>query len=94
MGTYIKYMIPGIVLLVFFAAIIPCFWFLVLWFNRKRLDDPIVAAKYGFLYSSYSRKLPFWETTEMARKFLIALIPVSRGLKWKAAVAFAARGGW
>ncbi len=42
-------------------------------------QEPLVAAKYGFLYSSYSRRLPYWETTEMIRKFLVALLPVSQG---------------
>ena len=79
MGTYVKYLVPGIILLVFFAAVIPLFWFFILWVNRHRLEDPVVAAKYGFLYSAYSRRLPFWETTEMARKFIIALIPVRCG---------------
>jgi hypothetical protein len=36
-----------------------------------------VQAKYGFLYASYSERLPYWETTEMIRKFAIAFIPVS-----------------
>ena len=35
-----------------------------------------MAAKYGFLYSAYNDRLPYWETTEMLRKFTIALIPV------------------
>lgn len=39
-------------------------------------QDPLVLAKYGFLYSSYSPRLPYWETTEMLRKFAIAFIPV------------------
>lgn len=80
-GTYVKYLVPGTILLVIFAAIIPLFWFFILWVNRRRLDDPVVAAKFGFLYSAYSRRLPFWETTEMVRKFLIALIPVRRAAR-------------
>lgn len=42
-------------------------------------QDPLVLAKYGFLYSSYSPRLPYWETTEMLRKFAIAFIPVRGG---------------
>lgn len=34
-------------------------------------------AKYGFLYASYAPHLPYWETTEMLRKFAIAFMPVS-----------------
>ena len=33
--------------------------------------------KYGFLYDNYVRRHPYWETTEMLRKFAIAFIPVS-----------------
>ena len=33
-------------------------------------------AKYAFLYSNYSPRHPYWETTEMLRKFAIAFIPV------------------
>jgi hypothetical protein len=40
------------------------------------LQDPVIQAKLGFLYESYSRRHPYWETTEMLRKFAIAFIPV------------------
>ena len=40
------------------------------------VQDPAVLAKYGFLYSGYSARHPYWETTEMLRKFAIAFIPV------------------
>ena len=143
-GVYLRYMIPGILLLIIFALVIPGFWFLTVYLNRHRLDvraaapgwlacwlalrpraipapaawapprrpnripprthtsplfgaalkdshnrthhpflhpfavqDPLVQAKYGFLYASYSERLPYWETTEMIRKFAIAFIPVS-----------------
>ena len=46
------------------------------------LQGPLVQAKYGFLYASYSERLPYWETTEMVRKFAIAFIPVS-GAQWR-----------
>lgn len=36
-----------------------------------------MATKYSFLYSNYSPRHPYWETTEMLRKFAIAFIPVS-----------------
>lgn len=32
--------------------------------------------KYGFLYSNYTTSHPYWETTEMLRKFIFAFIPV------------------
>ena len=40
------------------------------------MEDPTVAKKYGFLYGSYSRKLPWWETAEVLRKFSFAFIGV------------------
>ena len=45
------------------------------------LQDAVVQAKYGFLYSSYSCRFPYWETTEMLRKFAIAFMPVRRRRK-------------
>lgn len=44
----------------------------------ERLQDDDVHTKYGFLYDNYDRRFPYWETTEMLRKFAIAFIPVSR----------------
>ena len=73
---YLRYMIPGAIMLFTFAVVIPGLWFYVIWKNRQNLDDPVVAQKYGFLYGSYSRKLPFWETAEVLRKFTFAFIPV------------------
>lgn len=39
-------------------------------------QDPTVQTKYGFLYSNYTTAHPYWETTEMLRKFIFAFIPV------------------
>ena len=87
-GLYARYLVPGILLLITFALVIPLFYFLVLWRNRKSLQDPVVAAKYGFLYTGYSERTPYWETTEMVRKVLIALIPVSASRALSAAAAW------
>ena len=43
---------------------------------RAPKQDPVVQAKFGFLYDSYKHRFFYWETMEMLRKFLIALIPV------------------
>ena len=75
-SLYIRYMVPGALMLIVFAIFIPFTWFWVTWKNRKNLDDPLVAKKYGFLYGSYSRRLPFWETVETVRKFAFAFVPV------------------
>ena len=42
----------------------------------NRVQDPTVQVKYGFLYSNYTTSHPYWETTEMLRKFIFAFIPV------------------
>lgn len=142
MPTYVKYMVPGALLLAVYALLIPGFWVLAVYMNRHSLEvnraagwraprpgargeraaraacqagvpgggwarplrrtraalpprarrssrrpprggaavpqDPAVLAKYGFLYTNYSPRLPYWETTEMLRKFAIAFVPVSR----------------
>ncbi|KAL4548349.1 hypothetical protein Ndes2526B_g00925 [Nannochloris sp. 'desiccata'] len=75
-AIYIRYMVPGAIMLIAFAIGIPALWFYVTWKNRHQLDDPVVAKKYGFLYGSYKRTIPFWETVETLRKFSLAFIPV------------------
>lgn len=75
-GTYKGYLVPGVIMLIVFAVVIPASWFYVIWKNRRNLDDPMVARKYGFLYGSYARNLPWWETAETLRKFSFAFIPV------------------
>jgi hypothetical protein len=75
-AIYIRYMVPGAIMLLLFAIGIPALWFYVTWKNRHQLDDPLIAKKYGFLYGSYKRTLPFWETVETLRKFSLAFIPV------------------
>lgn len=74
--TYIGYMIPGAILLVVLALGFPLFCFLTIWRHRKSLDDPIIAKSYGFLYGSYNRRIPYWETVQMLRRFIFAFIPV------------------
>lgn len=37
-GTYVKYMIPGCLMLILYALVIPGFWFAAVYLNRKRLD--------------------------------------------------------
>jgi len=75
-ATYIRYMIPGAIMLTVFAVAIPAFWFLVIWRNRSKLEDEVVGKKYGFLYASYTRRFAYWETIESLRKFAFAFIPV------------------
>jgi len=75
-AIYVRYMVPGAIMLIAFAVGIPALWFYVTWKNRHQLDDPVVARKYGFLYGSYKRSVPFWETVETLRKFSLAFIPV------------------
>jgi hypothetical protein len=37
-GVFLRYMIPGILLLIIFALVIPGFWFLTVYLNRRNLD--------------------------------------------------------
>jgi hypothetical protein len=75
-STYIKYMIPGAILLALLSIGVPLFCFLAIWTHRMQLNDTIVAKKFGFLYGSYDRKYPYWETVQMLRRFVFAFIPV------------------
>jgi len=75
-STYIKYMIPGAILLALLSIGVPLFCFLAIWTHRTRLNDTTVARKFGFLYGSYDRKYPYWETVQMLRRFTFAFIPV------------------
>ena len=40
-----------------------------------------MARRYGFLYKCYTPRLPYWETAELLRKLLVALVPVRAG-RW------------
>ena len=37
-STYVKYMPPGIIMIIVFALLIPGFWFMAVHTNRTRLD--------------------------------------------------------
>ena len=78
-STYIGYMVPGAILLALLSLGVPLFCFLAIWRHRYSLDDRKVAEKFGFLYGSYDRKTPYWETVQMLRRFIFALIPVFVG---------------
>jgi len=73
---YVRYMIPGAIMLFIFAILVPAFFFMVIWRNRRRLDEPTTAAKYGFLYGAYKRRFAYWETFESLRKLSYAVVPV------------------
>lgn len=77
--AYIGYMIPGAILLAVLSVGVPMFCFLAIWKHRHSLDDQLVAKKFGFLYGSYDRRTPYWETAQMFRRFIFALIPVFVG---------------
>ncbi|KAK9840843.1 hypothetical protein WJX81_008508 [Elliptochloris bilobata] len=72
--TYRTYVPPGILVLIIFAIGLPIMFFYVLWRVRDRLEDVTIKAQFGYLYSGY--RLPFWEITEMARKLVMAAVPV------------------
>jgi hypothetical protein len=42
--------------------------------RRSTAQDPTIKAQFGYLYSGY--RLPFWEIAEMARKLVMAAVPV------------------
>ena len=75
-GTYIRYMIPGAIILALLSIGVPLFCFLAIRHNRFKLDEPTTATKFGFLYAAYKRSYPYWETVQMLRRFSFAFIPV------------------
>jgi len=75
-STYIGYMVPGGLFLALLSVGVPSFCFWTIYRHRWRLDEAVVAKKIGFLYSSYDRRMCYWETVQMARRFVFALIPV------------------
>ena len=75
-STYIGYMVPGGILLAILAAGVPIACFYTIWRNRWTLDDPQTAKAYGFLYSSYSRRMPY--CTLMYPNFIAPLGVTSR----------------
>ena len=73
---YLRYMIPGAIMLFMFAIVVPAFFFVVIWRNRHRLDERATAERYGFLYGAYKRRFAYWETFESLRKLSYAMVPV------------------
>jgi len=78
-STYIGYMVPGAILLALLSLGVPLFCFSAIWKHRYSLDEQDVATRFGFLYGSYDRRTPYWETVQMLRRFVFALIPVFVG---------------
>lgn len=37
-GTFVKYMVPGCLMLILYALVIPAFWFAAVYLNRHKLD--------------------------------------------------------
>lgn len=75
-STYIGYMVPGGIFLALLAAGVPAFCFWTIYRHRWTLDETSTAKKIGFLYASYDRRMCYWETVQMGRRFVFALIPV------------------
>ena len=46
--------------------------FIILWFNKDRLNEEEFVQTYGFLYRAYKRR--YWEVAIMARKAAVAII--------------------
>ena len=58
-STYIGYMVPGGILLAILAVGVHAFCFYTIWRHRWTLDEPQTGKAYGFLYGSYSRRMPY-----------------------------------
>lgn len=71
-------MIPvGGAVLAFVGLAIPAFFFLALWRNRAKLNEPETRARYGFLYVGL--RLVYWDTFDTVRKLAVAAVPVFVG---------------
>ena len=71
-------MIPvGGAVLAFVGLAIPAFFFLALWRNRTKLNEPETRARYGFLYVGL--RLIYWDTFDTVRKLAVAAVPVFVG---------------
>jgi len=70
---------------------LPVITFLVVYKNRKQLDNTVVREKYGFLYQDFKREgfIKYWEGYYMLRKLLLTALVVyfGQGTIWQAAVA-------
>ncbi|CBZ52831.1 hypothetical protein NCLIV_026200 [Neospora caninum Liverpool] len=73
-GPYFKFFAVGIVGLVVWSIGIPLSCFLVLYFNRKRLNSRETRLKYGFLHNGFVKKYWYWEMVVFARKFLVIVV--------------------
>eukprot|EP00741_Cyanophora_paradoxa_P007933 tig00000133_g7673.t1 len=62
---------PAIVL---YGFGIPTAAFLVLYKNRRRLDQHAIKRKFSFLYRGYKQRTWYWESVVIVRKLLVAVV--------------------
>eukprot|EP00736_Rhodelphis_marinus_P003681 Rmarinus@m.22979 len=65
--------LPGLAI---YTVGIPLYGFLVLYWNRHRLDSNRILARYGFLYNGFEPKFYWWEIWIMVRKTGVVFITV------------------
>jgi hypothetical protein len=62
--------------LIFYVIGLPLFCFLILWRNRRDLDNPRLKFKYGILYSGYRYQSYYWECIVAVRKAVLFFITI------------------
>ena len=67
-GVHADYVPFAIFSVVFYLVGLPLGTFVVLFLNRKRLDQPQIESKYGDLYRQYDNEWYFWECLLMIQK--------------------------
>ncbi|KXZ43722.1 hypothetical protein GPECTOR_82g256 [Gonium pectorale] len=76
-GRHLTFYVPiGIASVVLLCGIPPLASFVLLWRNRRDLDDPGVKQRYGFLYARYKRTYFWWESVLMLEELALVAVEV------------------
>ena len=81
-GRHLRYMIGGIIGVVFIMFGIPVGTGLFLWHKRSHMDDPDFRLRYGFVYYGYRRNAIYYESVVMLRKLALVVRRVGRCLRF------------
>ncbi|KXZ45744.1 hypothetical protein GPECTOR_51g730 [Gonium pectorale] len=70
------YLPIGIVAVIIVCLTPPLTSFALLWYNRKKLNDPTTLRRYGFLYVRYKKAFFWWESVLMLEELILVAVEV------------------
>ena len=88
-GEWLRTLVLALAAVIIYPFGIPAYFGVQLWKSRKRLQNPHVLARFGFLYSAYRPRSYLWDVFELLRKFFLTggLMLIAPGSSYQVAVA-------